>query len=144
MQQSPLVGARLDLVLLARKLVDDRHANLGVADPVAQLRGQIPLDLLAGKCTDSLQQRADAKLGAAFGEQDPSRAYRVTRVTLTHRHLVGTLVAAGGDHRDRKSTRLNSSHSSISYAVFCLKKKKKTIKKKQSDIFYFKFNVELT
>src|SRR5438876_1877788 len=29
------------------------------------------------------------------------------------------------DHRDRKSTRLNSSHPSISYAVFCLKKKKK-------------------
>src|SRR5438309_9291773 len=28
--------------------------------------------------------------------------------------------------RDRKSTRLNSSHSSISYAVFCLKKKKRT------------------
>src|SRR5438067_7062769 len=28
-------------------------------------------------------------------------------------------------HRDRKSTRLNSSHVSISYAVFCLKKKKK-------------------
>src|SRR3989442_4969815 len=32
--------------------------------------------------------------------------------------------AAG--HRDRKSTRLNSSHVRISYAVFCLKKKKKT------------------
>src|SRR5438309_7120449 len=32
-------------------------------------------------------------------------------------------------HRDRKSTRLNSSHSSISYAVFCLKKKKKNKKK---------------
>src|SRR5690242_21483966 len=32
--------------------------------------------------------------------------------------------------RDRKSTRLNSSHMSISYAVFCLKKKKK--KKKQN------------
>src|SRR2546430_12872958 len=30
--------------------------------------------------------------------------------------------------RDRKSTRLNSSHSQISYAVFCLKKKKKTRK----------------
>src|SRR5438105_9783798 len=29
---------------------------------------------------------------------------------------------------DRKSTRLNSSHEWISYAVFCLKKKKKTIK----------------
>src|SRR5438067_9994309 len=32
---------------------------------------------------------------------------------------------------DRKSTRLNSSHVSISYAVFCLKKKKKNIKKKK-------------
>src|SRR5438309_6962786 len=31
--------------------------------------------------------------------------------------------------RDRKSTRLNSSHSSISYAVFCLKKKNKNLKK---------------
>src|SRR3712207_7293394 len=35
-----------------------------------------------------------------------------------------------GEHfrgRDRKSTRLNSSHANISYAVFCLKKKKKTL-----------------
>src|SRR3712207_8478664 len=29
--------------------------------------------------------------------------------------------------RDRKSTRLNSSHANISYAVFCLKKKKNTV-----------------
>src|SRR5690625_5575455 len=29
-------------------------------------------------------------------------------------------------HRDRKSTRLNSSHVAISYAVFCLKKKRKS------------------
>src|SRR5688572_32107390 len=33
------------------------------------------------------------------------------------------------DFLDRKSTRLNSSHSQISYAVFCLKKKKKKKKK---------------
>src|SRR2546430_8997760 len=32
-----------------------------------------------------------------------------------------------GARKDRKSTRLNSSHSQISYAVFCLKKKKKII-----------------
>src|SRR5690242_21304610 len=38
------------------------------------------------------------------------------RHTADVRHLFG---------RDRKSTRLNSSHMSISYAVFCLKKKKK-------------------
>src|SRR3712207_8274483 len=30
-------------------------------------------------------------------------------------------------NRDRKSTRLNSSHANISYAVFCLKKKKNTL-----------------
>src|SRR5699024_12186757 len=36
---------------------------------------------------------------------------------------IGQRVAARGE--DRKSTRLNSSHVSISYAVFCLKKKKK-------------------
>src|SRR5438034_4908494 len=35
-----------------------------------------------------------------------------------------------GHHRDRKSTRLNSSHTVISYAVFCLKKKKKKKKNK--------------
>src|SRR5215470_18292744 len=34
--------------------------------------------------------------------------------------------ARGARVADRKSTRLNSSHGSISYAVFCLKKKKKT------------------
>src|SRR5437588_7271514 len=34
-------------------------------------------------------------------------------------------------HADRKSTRLNSSHTVISYAVFCLKKKKKKKKQKQ-------------
>src|SRR2546422_2161477 len=34
-------------------------------------------------------------------------------------------------HGDRKSTRLNSSHGYISYAVFCLKKKKKHNKSKQ-------------
>src|SRR2546430_8703512 len=59
------------------------------------------------------------------------------------RHLAAVLVAEfsriqpqqdaveaiGGAHRlDRKSTRLNSSHSQISYAVFCLKKKKNKTK----------------
>src|SRR5438477_4286500 len=35
------------------------------------------------------------------------------------------MIEAGTPNTDRKSTRLNSSHMSISYAVFCLKKKKK-------------------
>src|SRR5438552_6304668 len=39
----------------------------------------------------------------------------------------------GAHHLDRKSTRLNSSHQIISYAVFCLKKKKKNKKPKESN-----------
>src|SRR5438445_11457723 len=41
------------------------------------------------------------------------------------RHQWGPSSAPSGDHErpDRKSTRLNSSHANISYAVFCLKKK---------------------
>src|SRR3712207_6901036 len=35
---------------------------------------------------------------------------------------------------DRKSTRLNSSHANISYAVFCLKKKKKTTSKQHQGV----------
>src|SRR2546430_5892499 len=47
-----------------------------------------------------------------------------------------SLLAAQGFALDRKSTRLNSSHSQISYAVFCLKKKKnqtKTLSTRQTN-----------
>src|SRR2546427_1211718 len=48
---------------------------------------------------------------------------------LPQREVGPHFAAPRGDEArraDRKSTRLNSSHSQISYAVFCLKKKKKT------------------
>src|SRR3712207_8582359 len=41
-------------------------------------------------------------------------------------HRLGRAALVDVEVRDRKSTRLNSSHANISYAVFCLKKKKKT------------------
>src|SRR2546429_3345613 len=41
------------------------------------------------------------------------------------RYRQKSATSARGAFRDRKSTRLNSSHGYISYAVFCLKKKKK-------------------
>src|SRR5258707_6530941 len=41
-------------------------------------------------------------------------------------HLEPARSSPKHESRDRKSTRLNSSHANISYAVFCLKKKKKT------------------
>src|SRR5699024_12707483 len=53
---------------------------------------------------------------------------KASRTTLTPALTSGKeplrILLAGGERRDRKSTRLNSSHVSISYAVFCLKKKK--------------------
>src|SRR5262245_63921803 len=42
---------------------------------------------------------------------------------LLHVHLEGLHAVEGASLLDRKSTRLNSSHLGISYAVFCLKKK---------------------
>src|SRR3989442_11915242 len=44
---------------------------------------------------------------------------------IAHLHAYGTVVALAAFWTDRKSTRLNSSHVRISYAVFCLKKKKR-------------------
>src|SRR5699024_11539743 len=49
----------------------------------------------------------------------------ITRMTAADRAELGG-VSAERSTQDRKSTRLNSSHVSISYAVFCLKKKKKS------------------
>src|SRR2546422_4160893 len=61
------------------------------------------------------------------GEPDPPGVFR------RHARVAARLLSRradsvpSGDPRDRKSTRLNSSHGYISYAVFCLKKKKKKI-----------------
>src|SRR5256885_9359123 len=71
-----------------------------------------------------------------FQAEDGIRDYKVTGVQtcalpiwaerpgLHHRRPVGGKRRPGIELPDRKSTRLNSSHLVISYAVFCLKKKK--------------------
>src|SRR5438309_7345649 len=64
---------------------------------------------------------------ASDNDNDDVRAGTNHEVNDTGEHHDNESVT-GADHeenKDRKSTRLNSSHSSISYAVFCLKKKKK-------------------
>src|SRR3712207_7243259 len=64
-------------------------------------------------------KRADGGGGRVVRARLRSRDRRANPVELTHQ--------AGPEHvlelRDRKSTRLNSSHANISYDVFCLKKK---------------------
>src|SRR5438034_7513528 len=62
-------------------------------------------------------------------------------VVMSWRGVDGGIAAAQAGHdvvmapgsQDRKSTRLNSSHTVISYAVFCLKKKKKKQRKASSE-----------
>src|SRR5690349_24390445 len=76
------------------------------------LHDALPICRLAG---------ADALPCAALrSHRAPRRSHR--RVRGAH----GRRAWLDGAARDRKSTRLNSSHVEISYAVFCLKKKKKT------------------
>src|SRR5258707_6241826 len=55
------------------------------------------------------------------------RVFEARQIVLCVVPVGGDVPWAGriGDAGDRKSTRLNSSHANISYAVFCLKKKKK-------------------
>src|SRR2546427_8830657 len=66
---------------------------------------------------------AKATLAAAEADVAAGRA----RVDVARVNLDNCYVRAPFSGRiDRKSTRLNSSHSQISYAVFCLKKKKTT------------------
>src|SRR5947209_16140621 len=68
---------------------------------------------IEGKFRDQLLGQAAAR---AFGEQGVfAEQFHAARVRRLVRAILGDA--------DRKSTRLNSSHANISYAVFCLKKK---------------------
>src|SRR3989449_7180056 len=71
-------------------------------------------DLLVTMPLDVPQQDARAILGPEAGDGVLDGAAQLARFELLQ----------GGFTQDRKSTRLNSSHGYISYAVFCLKKKK--------------------
>src|SRR5207249_7503503 len=69
----------------------------------------------------------DSRLGHAAVQQRDQRHGQNAGKGMDAKHLVGPMTGRGEANAvDRKSTRLNSSHVSISYAVFCLKKKTKT------------------
>src|SRR5687768_17905357 len=68
---------------------------------------------------------AASRAGAAGRALESAAAPRARNRALRPRvgQSPGGAARAEGQHQDRKSTRLNSSHGYISYAVFCLKKK---------------------
>src|SRR5438067_9305655 len=80
------------------------------------LHDALPISFRSGHCARTGTQRvlpAAGRRGRGYSPLPDSRNERSAHVT-----------AATVAIRDRKSTRLNSSHVSISYAVFCLKKKR--------------------
>src|SRR3712207_8123941 len=80
-------------------------------------RSRRPAQVVA---VERLQQRGDVRPREAPGVV---AVVHVARVGPDHHQRAEQLGSAG----DRKSTRLNSSHANISYAVFCLKKKKNAL-----------------
>src|SRR5260221_9796145 len=70
-------------------------------------------------CERQCDRHCHDDLGRGAADRDVSHRQEVAQAEM-HSH------AEHQQHQDRKSTRLNSSHTVISYAVFCLKKKKTT------------------
>src|SRR5207253_7972232 len=101
-----------------QRVVPDDQVPHAVEDPVTGLRRL--LDLAADARVEALAYRGRRAVPHATALEDLARG--------RERHRLGTDGARPDDvrdrARDRKSTRLNSSHVAISYAVFCLKKKK--------------------
>src|SRR6266487_3168207 len=120
--------AALDAALARRSGVALEFAASGLLDPATSV-------LIAGAAHDARAAGQLESVAATGGEAQPrelaeSALSRVLRAAFTQPRFRESLTGKGGadellDEIDRKSTRLNSSHPSISYAVFCLKKKKK-------------------
>src|SRR5690554_4261123 len=96
-----------------------------------KLKEELDVELAAKSLTNFLRSCvAEMVLGAvALGKEDLRAINREDLCALTP--YAATVTGVAPAYRDRKSTRLNSSHVRISYAVFCLKKKKKKRKNSQ-------------
>src|SRR2546426_7593348 len=82
-----------------------------------------PQETLAAGCTPS---RAATSCPSPIPRPWASRSHAAVSIPARANGLPRTPACSAASTADRKSTRLNSSHLVISYAVFCLKKKNKT------------------
>src|SRR5260221_8034239 len=69
----------------------------------------------------------------------PSKSTSPQSLPSSLRFMPTSMTTAPGLHIDRKSTRLNSSHTVISYAAFCLKKKSTRLNSSHTEISYADF-----
>src|SRR5437773_4237414 len=140
-------GLLLRADLLPQRLGENRPARIPPAHPplavLVDPNRQELIGLLDGKRaeTERVDELENRRVGAGAERQGQDRHEREGRVLSKDPHAVAEVVEHGSGTRgrglerssrcrpslDRKSTRLNSSHITISYAVFCLKKKKRTV-----------------
>src|SRR5471030_3180050 len=125
--QHPVAQLERDLVVVDRIHLVENQRRMG--PPISRL------DRRVGLPAKTVQQENEALLAGEIGAV-PHRYQRVLHRRRDHAEIVGVerrelqfvihgnVSLSDARCRDRKSTRLNSSHLGISYAVFCLKKKK--------------------
>src|SRR2546427_7329247 len=135
-------GKLLGFAKVTRDLSERRRAEAEIRARTAQLEAankeleafsySVSHDLRAPlRSIDGFSQALQEDYTARLDEEGRSHSRRVRAATQRMAHLIDDLLHLARVSRaelksaDRKSTRLNSSHSQISYAVFCLKKKKK-------------------
>src|SRR6266852_6673461 len=111
------------------------HSSASRSRPVISNRSEEPPSSSGQRPLLAARQPSRSKAGRNASSEDDGRRRSRCRcanavfIAMPYSHVVN-LAPAGRNlrsrqaERDRKSTRLNSSHGSISYAVFCLKKKK--------------------
>src|SRR5438132_2772017 len=111
-------GSGFGYVLLKR-----RHGDQGLVGKIQKSKSFKPGSLLSTGAPVASPSRQILPTGAPPSSTSKHTAYSVPP-------LPRSSSPSSSRNRDRKSTRLNSSHTVISYAVFCLKKKKKKHNKK--------------
>src|SRR5690242_21411858 len=78
-----------------------------------------------------------SKSFGVFVNVQPAATVALSGTTFTWNSVKTTMQGYALADKDRKSTRLNSSHMSISYAVFCLKKKRISLRSSLVVLLYF-------
>src|SRR5690625_5741358 len=129
----PLLKENIDESLLRRQKGHGRGRRMQIEKDLVDITSGVRHGYTLGSPISLVVHNDDFKhwlkiMGEEPVDEDAHIRRVVTRPRPGHADLNGGLKYGHRDLRDRKSTRLNSSHVAISYAVFCLKKNIKQAK----------------